>query len=88
MLANDIDRLIEARERYRNDPDYATLAQRWSEDAGKIVEDGLSKISNEGLREHVRSKLAVPLAQESACRAPQKAASSDSSVVTSGPKMN
>src|SRR6266481_5665426 len=59
-------RLIEARERYRNDPDYATLAQRWNEEAGKIVEDGLSQISTEGLREHVRSKLAVPLAQESA----------------------
>jgi hypothetical protein len=59
-------RLIEARERYRNDPDYATLAQRWSEEAGKVVEDGLSQISNEGLREHVRGKLAVPLAQESA----------------------
>jgi hypothetical protein len=59
-------RLIEARERYRNDPDYATLGQRWNEESGKIVEDGLSQISNEGLREHVRSKLAVPLAQESA----------------------
>src|SRR5216683_5291219 len=59
-------RLIEARARYRNDPDHATLAQRWSEEAGKIVDDGLSQISNEGLREHVRSKLAVPLAQESA----------------------
>jgi hypothetical protein len=59
-------RLIEARERYRNDPDYATLAQRWNEESGKIVEDGLSQISNEGLREHVRSKLAVPLAQENA----------------------
>ncbi|HLK80240.1 MAG TPA: hypothetical protein VKT99_01920 [Xanthobacteraceae bacterium] len=59
-------RLIEARERYRNDPDYATLAQRWSEEAGKIVEDGLSRISDEGLREHVRAKLAAPLAQESA----------------------
>ncbi|HKD31424.1 MAG TPA: hypothetical protein VKC66_36670 [Xanthobacteraceae bacterium] len=59
-------RLIEARERYRDDPDHATLAQRWSDEAGKIVEDGLSQISNEGLREHVRSKLAVPLAQENA----------------------
>jgi hypothetical protein len=59
-------RLIEARERYRNDPDYTTLPQRWNEEAGKIVEDGLSQISNEGLREHVRSKLAVPLAQENA----------------------
>jgi hypothetical protein len=59
-------RLIEARERYRNDPDHATLVQRWDEEAGKIVDDGLSQISNDGLREHVRSKLAVPLAQESA----------------------
>src|SRR5262249_52280644 len=59
-------RLIEARERYRNDPDHATLAQRWSEESGKIVDDGLSAISNEGLREHVRARLAVPLAQESA----------------------
>jgi len=59
-------RLIEARSRYQNDPDYATLAQRWNEEAGKIVEDGLSQISNEGLREHVRSNLAAPIAQESA----------------------
>jgi hypothetical protein len=59
-------RLIEARARYQNDPDYATLPQRWSEEAGKIVDDGLSQISNEGLREHVRNNLAVPLAQESA----------------------
>jgi hypothetical protein len=59
-------RLIEARSRYQNDTDYATLPQRWSEEAGRIVEDGLSQISNEGLRGHVRSNLAVPLAQESA----------------------
>src|SRR6266436_4359421 len=32
-------RLIEARERYRNDPDHTTLGQRWSEEAGKIVDD-------------------------------------------------
>jgi len=31
-----------------------------------VTKDGLSQISNEGLREHVRSKLAVPLAQENA----------------------
>src|SRR5215471_514896 len=59
-------RLIEARSRYQNDPDYTTLPQRWSEEAGRILEDGLSGISNEGLREHVRSNFAVPLAQESA----------------------
>src|SRR5258708_37921328 len=59
-------RLIEARERYRNDPDYATLAQRWNEEAGKIVDDGLSQISTEGLRETVRSTLAGRLGKESA----------------------
>src|SRR5262252_219576 len=59
-------RLIEACSRYQNDPDHATLAQRWSDEVGKIVEDGLSQISNEGLREHVRSNLVAPLAQESA----------------------
>jgi hypothetical protein len=64
-------RLIEARERYRNDPDHATLAQRWNDEAGKIVDDGLSQISDEGLREHVRARLAVPLAQEGAAIANQ-----------------
>src|SRR5215475_3722164 len=59
-------RLIEARARYQNDPEYATLPQRWSEEACKIVDDGLAQISNEGLRQHVRGNLAVPLAQESA----------------------
>jgi len=59
-------RLIETRARYQNDPDYQTLAQRWGEEAGNIVQDGLSQISDDGLREHVRGNLAVPLAQESA----------------------
>jgi hypothetical protein len=59
-------RLIEARERYRNDPDHATLAQRWSDESGKIVDDGLAQISDDSLREHVRARLAVPLAQENA----------------------
>jgi hypothetical protein len=59
-------RLIEARERYRNDPDHATLAQRWGDESGKIVDDGLAQISDPGLREHVRAGLAVPLAQENA----------------------
>jgi hypothetical protein len=63
--------LIEARERYRNDPDHATLAQRWNDESGKIVTDGLSHISDEGLREHVRARLAVPLAQENAAIASQ-----------------
>src|SRR5215468_11823435 len=51
-------RLIEARARYQNDPDHATLMQRWGEEAGSIVADGLSQISDDGLREHVRSNLA------------------------------
>jgi hypothetical protein len=59
-------RLIEARERYRNDPDHATLAQRWSDESGKIVDDGLAQIADPGLREHMRARLAVPLAQENA----------------------
>jgi hypothetical protein len=59
-------RLIEARERYRNDPDHATLSQRWSDEAGKIVDDGLAQISDAGLRDQVRARLAVPLAQENA----------------------
>ena len=57
-------RLIEARARYQNDTDHATLAQRWSQESGSIVDEGLSHISNAGLREHVRSNLTVPLAQE------------------------
>jgi hypothetical protein len=59
-------RLIEARERYRNDPDYATLGQRWNDESGKIVDDGLAQISDPSLREHVRVQLAAPLAQENA----------------------
>jgi hypothetical protein len=59
-------RLIEARERYRNDPDYATLGQRWNDESGKIVDDGLAQISDPSLREHVRVQLAAPLAQQNA----------------------
>jgi hypothetical protein len=59
-------RLIEARERYRNDPDHATLTQRWSDETGKIVDDGLAQISDPGLRAQVRARLAAPLAQENA----------------------
>jgi hypothetical protein len=59
-------RLIEARERYRNDPDHATLAQRWSDESGGIVDGGLAQIPDAGLREQVRARLAVPLAQENA----------------------
>jgi hypothetical protein len=59
-------RLIEARARYRSDPDFATLAQRYGDESRNIVDEGLSQISDDSLREHVRSTLAVPLAQENA----------------------
>src|ERR1019366_4138542 len=39
-------RLIEAQARYRNDPNHATLAKRWAEEAGGIIDDGLSGISD------------------------------------------
>jgi hypothetical protein len=59
-------RLIEARARFRNDPDYATLAQRWDDASGKILDDGVAGIDNARLREHVRSTVGVALARESA----------------------
>ena len=59
-------RLLDARARYANDPDYATLGQRWVADAEKILEDGLAKVSSERLRDKLRSDLAAPLARERA----------------------
>ena len=64
-------RLIEARVRYRHDADFGTLPQRWAEESGKILDEGLAQISDAGLREHVRGNLSVPLAQESAAIADQ-----------------
>src|ERR1700728_3094288 len=34
-------RLLTARDRLQNDPDYTTLPQRWQDEAGAIVEKGL-----------------------------------------------
>jgi hypothetical protein len=64
-------RLIEARVRYRHDADFGTLPQRWAEESGKIVDEGLAQISDAGLREHVRGNLFLPLAQENAAIADQ-----------------
>lgn len=58
--------LIEARSRYRDDPDYATLGERWGAESGKIVDDGVAGIDSPPLREHVRNAAAVALAQEAA----------------------
>src|ERR1700719_2595076 len=59
-------RLLSARERFRNDPDHATLPQRWQDEAGAIVEDGLSLVSDEGLRQHVGEQITPALRQEHA----------------------
>jgi hypothetical protein len=57
-------RLIEARARYQNDPDFQTLSQRWNQDSGNIVIAGLNRIANDDLRQHIRDTLQPALAQE------------------------
>jgi hypothetical protein len=51
-------RLIGTRERYANDADFATVQQRWEDDADRILEEGLGRISHDGLRDHVARNLA------------------------------
>jgi hypothetical protein len=58
--------LLAARDRFRNDPDYATLPQRWADEAGTIVHNGLSLVSLEGLRQRVGEEVAPALRQEHA----------------------
>src|SRR5580704_12793635 len=64
-------RLLGARDRYAADTDYATLQQRWEEEARQIVDDGLARISHAGLRDHVRDQLITSLTQEQAAVAAQ-----------------
>jgi len=59
-------RLMEARDRFRNDPDYATLPQRWNDASRKIVDDGVAGIEHAGLRAQVLNTAGVALARESA----------------------
>jgi hypothetical protein len=59
-------RLIGTRERYANDADFATVQQRWEDDDDRILEDGLGRISHDGLRDHVARNLAPALAYERA----------------------
>ncbi len=59
-------RLIDLRQRYGDDPDYTTLGQRWRNEAGQIVDEGLAGISDAGLRAQVLADLRAPLAQEHA----------------------
>src|SRR6266851_8907498 len=59
-------RLIGIRPRYQADPDYATLAQRWQDESNRIVNNGLSLVSDDGARAFVRNEAATALAQEGA----------------------
>jgi hypothetical protein len=59
-------RLLTTRDRFKSDPDYATLPQRWQDEAGAIVEKGLSLVSNDGLQERVGQEITAPLLQENA----------------------
>ncbi len=59
-------RLIGTRERYANDADFATVQQRWEDDADRILEDGLGRISHDDLRDHVARDLVPALAYERA----------------------
>jgi hypothetical protein len=59
-------RLLAARDRFRNDPDYATLPQRWADEAGTIFQNGLSLVSNDGLRDRVSAEVTPSLQQERA----------------------
>ena len=59
-------RLLSARDRFQNDPDYATLPQRWQDEASTIVGNGLSLVSNDHLRARVGEDVAPALRQEHA----------------------
>jgi hypothetical protein len=56
--------LLQARARYQADPDYSTLAQRWTDESHRIIETGLSRVSNDGLREHILGGLQPSLTRE------------------------
>ena len=59
-------RLLAARDEVAGDPDYATLRARWDDAARRIVDDGLDRISHQGLRERVQRDLLPTLAKERA----------------------
>jgi hypothetical protein len=59
-------RLIGIRPRYQSDLDFATIAQRYQDESNRIVENGLSLVSNDRLRNRVQDDVAAPLAQERA----------------------
>ena len=59
-------RLLAARDEVAGDPNYATLPARWDDAARRIVDDGLDRISHQGLRERVQRDLLPTLAKERA----------------------
>jgi hypothetical protein len=64
-------RLLAARDEVVGDPDYATLQQRWDDAARRILDDGLDRISHQGLRDRVQTDLLPTLAKERAAVANQ-----------------
>jgi hypothetical protein len=59
-------RLIGIRPRYLTDPECATLAKRWQDESNRIVNNGLSLVSDDGARDFVNNQAAATLADEGA----------------------
>jgi hypothetical protein len=59
-------RLIGIRPRYQADPDYTTLVPRWQDETNRIVNNGLSLVSDDGARDFVRNEAATTVADEAA----------------------
>jgi hypothetical protein len=59
-------RLIDLRSRLHNDPNYATLEQRWQDGARAIIDDGAAGISHPGLRDRFQIAMSLHLAKEGA----------------------
>jgi hypothetical protein len=57
-------RLIDLRSRLRNDPNYATLEQRWQDGAHAIIDDGAAGISHPGLRDRFQIAMGLHVAKE------------------------
>jgi hypothetical protein len=59
-------RLIDLRSRLRNDPNYATLEQRWQDGSQAIIDDGAAGISHPALRDRFQTAMGLHVAKESA----------------------
>lgn len=54
-------KFLEARSRFRNDIDYPTLPQRWANESEQIIDAGVSRISDDGVRANVRRRLQITI---------------------------